>query len=191
MKQVKTGVIGVGRMGQNHCRVYSSMRQVNFIGVFDIAPTIAEQVALKYEVEHFDELDRLLEQVEAVSVTTPTPSHFDLVMECIQRGIHVLVEKPVTQTLEQAGILTHAAESSGLVIQVGHIERFNPTYIELKNVLDDLSPLAINFRRLSPFKGSNTDVDVVLDLMTHDLDLVLDLLTTNAGMCECRRPECV
>jgi predicted dehydrogenase len=175
MKTLNVGVIGVGRMGQHHCRVYSSLKQVQFVGVFDVDRNIAENVAQRFEVTAFRTIDELLDQVDAVSVTTPTPCHFDIVMDCLERGIHVLVEKPFTETLAQADMLVRAGKSGDTVIQVGHIERFNPTFLELKNVLETMPVLAMNFRRLSPFQGSNKDVDVVLDLMIHDLDLVLDL----------------
>lgn len=176
MSQVKVGVIGVGRMGQNHCRVYSGLRRVNFVGVYDTNFTTAEQVAQRYEIKAFRSVDDLLDEVEAVSITTPTPAHFELARHCMDRRKHILIEKPLCETLEQAEIIAGAADACDLVVQVGHIERFNPTYTELKNVLETLPPLTINFRRLSPFQGSNTDVDVILDLMTHDLDLVLDLV---------------
>jgi predicted dehydrogenase len=97
-------------------------------------------------------------------------------VRCLDHGVHVLIEKPITETLEQAERLVQAAEKSGRVVQVGHIERFNTAFIELKNVLETMTPLAVNFRRLSAFRGSNTDVDVVLDLMIHDTNLVLDLM---------------
>lgn len=176
MKHLRVGVIGVGRMGIHHCRVYSSLRQVDFVGIYDIDDRAAGRVSRQYHVPVIDTIDELLDQVDAVSVTTPTPPHYELVKRCLANGIHVLVEKPFAETLEQAEELTQISEASGLVVQVGHIERFNPAYIELKHVLEEMSLLAINFRRLSPYQGSNTDVDVVLDLMTHDLDLVLDLI---------------
>ncbi|MBC7227812.1 MAG: Gfo/Idh/MocA family oxidoreductase [Thermoflexales bacterium] len=176
MKQVKVGVIGAGRMGQRHCRVYSTLRQAQLVGICDIEPETGRRVAEEYDVPFYRDVDALLERVDAVSLTTPTPSHFDLAMRCLAHGVHVLVEKPITETVEQAEILTRAAEASNLVVQIGHIERFNPAYIELKNVLEDLTVLAIHFRRLSPYVGSNTDVDVVMDLMTHDVDLALDLM---------------
>ena len=176
MRQVKVGVIGVGRMGQRHCRVYSTLRQAQLVGVCDAVPEIGRRVAEEYEVPFYEDVDALLERVDAVSLTTPTPSHFGLAMRCLDRGVHVLIEKPVTETVKQAEILARVAESCPLVAQVGHIERFNPAYIELKNVLENMTVLAVNFRRLSPYVGSNTDVDVVLDLMTHDVDLALDLM---------------
>jgi virulence factor len=122
------------------------------------------------------ETEDLLTNVDAVTLATPTPSHFELAMRCLAQGVHVLVEKPITETLEQAETLAQAAEASRLVVQIGHIERFNPTYIELKHVLEGMTLLAVNLRRLSPYEGSNTDVDVVLDLMIHDIDLALDLI---------------
>ena len=176
MERIRVGVIGVGRMGLHHCRIYSSLRQVDFAGIFDIDGKAATSSSNRFNIPFINSVDELLEKVDAVSITTPTPPHYELVMRCLEKGVHVLVEKPFTETLEQALKLTHAAEASGLIVAVGHIERFNPTYTELKNVLADMSVLAINFSRLSPYKGSNTDVDVVLDLMTHDLDLVLDLI---------------
>jgi len=176
MRQVKVGVIGVGRMGQRHCRVYSTLRQTQLVGVCDAVPEIGRRVAEEYEIPFYKDVEALLERVDAVSLTTPTPSHFGLAMRCLDRGVHVLIEKPVTETVEQAEILAQAAESCSLVVQVGHIERFNPAYMELKNVLEHMTVLAVHFRRLSPYLGSNTDVDVVLDLMTHDVDLALDLM---------------
>ncbi len=175
MDSLRIGVIGAGMMGQRHCRVYSNMRRVQLAGICDARPEAGRPVAQQYEVPFYENIDELLPQVDAVSLVTPTPYHYDLAMRCLEHGVHVLVEKPITETLEQAQTLTEAAEASGLVVQVGHIERFNTTFIELMNVLEDVSPLAINLRRLSPYEGSNTDVDVVLDLMIHDLDLVLAL----------------
>jgi virulence factor len=163
-------------MGKSHCRVYSSLPRADLVGVCDEDPDVGRKVALQYQVPFYSEVDQLLKYVDAVSVVTPTPTHFDLAMRCLEKGIHVLLEKPITETLEQAETLTNAAETLRVVVQVGHIERFNPTYIELKNVLEDMSVLVINFRRLSAYKGSNTDVDVILDLMIHDIDLARHLI---------------
>lgn len=182
MHQIKIGVIGVGRMGQNHCRVYSGLRQVNFVGVYDTNFSTAERAAQRYEIQAYRSIDDLLAEVDAVSITTPTPSHFELAMRCLDQGKHILIEKPICETLEQAEIVAKVSNGCDLVVQVGHIERYNPTYTELKNVLETLPPLTINFRRLSPFQGSNIDVDVVQDLMTHDLDLVLDLVHARPEM---------
>ncbi len=176
MNQIKVGVIGLGRMGQQHCRVYSTLRRAQLVGVHDIDPELGEVVAKRLDVPYYPRVEELLEEVDAVSLVTPTPTHHELSKMILDYGVHLLVEKPITETLEQAEELTQHAERSNLVVQVGHIERFNPAYIEMKNVLEDLTPLAINFRRLSAYAGSNTDVNVVLDLMIHDTDLVLDLV---------------
>lgn len=176
MGNVKIGVVGVGIMGQRHCRVYSNLRRAQLVGVCDAVPSKGNQVAQQYDVPYFERLDDLLNHVDAVSIATSTPNHFETAMRCVERGVHVLIEKPITETLAQAEALTHAAEAGGRVFQVGHIERFNSAYMELKNVLADTQPWAVNLRRLSPYAGSNTDVDVVLDLMIHDTNLVLDLV---------------
>jgi predicted dehydrogenase len=176
MNQTRVGVIGTGTMGQRHCRVYSNMRHVQLVGIFDAHPETGHRIAQQYDTAAYDSIDRLLDDVEAVSLAVPTPLHFDIAMRCLERKVHVLVEKPITETLEQANVLTCAAEASGLVVQVGHIERFNPAYIELKNMLQGMNVIAIDLRRLSAYQGSNTDVDVVLDLMIHDIDLACDLI---------------
>jgi predicted dehydrogenase len=171
----RMGVIGLGRMGSQHCRIYSGLRRAQLVGVCDSNSDIGNRISQRYEVPFYSNVDELLDKVDAVSLVTPTPFHYEIAMHCIERGIHVMIEKPITQTEEQAVSLVSAAEKSGLIVQVGHIERFNPAYMELKNVIEDLNILAINFRRLSVYSGSNTDVDVVLDLMIHDTDLVMDL----------------
>lgn len=179
MTRVRTGVIGLGRMGQHHCRIYANLRQTQFVGVYDINPAAADEIGRRYDVAVFKSVDDLLDQLDAVSIATPTPTHFDIVKKCLQHNVHVLVEKPITESLAEAEELEAATRGSNLAVQVGFIERFNPAYQELKNVLEDLSVLAINFRRLSPYRGSNRDVDVVLDLMIHDLDLMFDLVGEN------------
>jgi predicted dehydrogenase len=175
MKRLKIGVIGLGRMGQHHCRVYANQREAQLAGLYDINTQLTKEFSNKYDVPFYTQLGDLLDQVDAVSIATPTPTHFDLVMQCLERNIHVLVEKPVTEYLVHAERLAEVITQGKSIVQVGHIERFNPTYLELKKVLETLKVIAINFRRLSPYRNSNTDVDVVLDLMVHDLDLSLDL----------------
>jgi virulence factor len=183
---VRVGVIGVGVMGQRHCRVYSGLLGARLVGVHDLDRTKLEPVGRQYDVPSFAELEALLDQVDAVSLATPTPTHFDLALQCLDRGVHVLVEKPIAESVDQAQDLVEAAGRRGLVLQVGHIERFNPTFTELKNVLAGMTVLAVDFRRLSAYDRSNTDVDVVLDLMTHDIDLVLDLVGDNYTALEAR-----
>ncbi len=183
MKQdVRVGVIGVGRMGQRHCRNFANLRRAEFVGVYDARKEAADAIARQHDVRAFGELDALLDHVDAVSIAAPTPLHFSLAQRCIRRGVHVLIEKPITETVAEAELLVaeakdrRAVDGSPLVVMLGHIERFNTAYIELKNVLEGMTPLAINFRRLSAIGSSNTDVDVALDLMIHDLNLALDLV---------------
>jgi len=165
-------------MGERHCRVYSSLRRIRVVGIADLDASRGQAVAAQYETSYFEDHRKLLDKVDAVSVVTTTPAHFDLAMEALERGVHVLVEKPLTETLKQGAQLVSEAERRNLVLQVGHIERFNPAFIELKNVTDGIRLIAINVRRLSPFDLSNTDVDVIRDLMIHDLDLVANLVGT-------------
>jgi len=176
METLRVGVIGLGRMGQRHCRVYSNLRRAQLTGVCDMRSALGERTAQQYEATYFDDVDQLLDTVDAVSLVTPTPSHQALAARCLERGVHVLVEKPLTETSQAAEELARLAAASGLRVQVGHIERFNPAYMELKHVLEGADIFAINVRRLSAYESSNSDVDVILDLMIHDFDLVLDLV---------------
>jgi virulence factor len=176
MDMLRVGVIGVGIMGERHCRVYSSLRNIRMAGVADLNPDRGRAVAAQYDTRYFEDYRRLLDDVDAVSIVTTTPAHFSLATEALEHGVHVLVEKPLTETLKQGEQLVAEAERRNLVLQVGHIERFNPAYIELKNVTEGMRLIAVNVRRLSPFDLSNTDVDVIRDLMIHDLDLVADLV---------------
>jgi predicted dehydrogenase len=168
---IRVGVIGLGRMGQHHCRVYSSQKDAQLVGVFDIDHRLTCDTSAKYDLPIITQLEDLLDRVDAVSIATPTPTHFGIALQCIQRNIHVLVEKPVTEQISDAESIAQNLPGNGYIFQVGHIERFNPTYIELTKVLSGVNLIAIDFRRLSPYRVSNTDVDVVLDLMVHDLDL--------------------
>jgi predicted dehydrogenase len=175
MERIKIGLLGAGRMGRSHARIYSTLRYADLAGIYDPVAEAGRKLAAQYEATAYAELDAMLDAVDAVSIATPTPTHFPLVAACLARGLDVFVEKPFTETWMQAEELVALTQRSGRIVQVGHIERFNPTYGELKYVLEGLSPLVVNFRRLSSYVGSNTDVDVVLDLMIHDLDLALDL----------------
>ncbi len=176
-RQVRIGVIGLGRMGQHHCRVYSNQKNAQLVGVYDIDPQRTQETSGRYEVCAASSVDELLDRVDAVTIATPTPTHFELARQCLERQIHVLLEKPITDITEDAEILADLVDRTNLTFLVGHIERFNPAYVELKKVLERSSVIATNFRRLSPYRVSNTDVDVVLDLMVHDLDLANDLTT--------------
>lgn len=179
MNRIRVGVIGVGAMGERHVRVYSSLRHVDLIGLADLNVERGRAVAADYETRYFQDYRQLLDEVDAVSIATTTPTHFALAMEGLAHNVHVLVEKPLTEISEQAEQLVAEANRRGKILQVGHIERFNPAYIELKKIIDGMRLVAVNVQRLSSFDASNTDVDVVRDLMIHDLDLIVDLLGKN------------
>jgi predicted dehydrogenase len=176
MDIVRVGVVGVGRMGQRHCRVLANMRKTQLAGVYDQSFDIGTRIAKQFETTFYPNMEQLLDYVDAVVLASPTPTHFEQAMKCLERGAHILIEKPITETLEQAEKLVKFAETKKLIVLVGHIERFNPAYMELKNVLEEMRPMAITMNRLSAFQGSNKDVDVVLDLMIHDTNLVLDMV---------------
>ena len=173
--RIRVGVIGVGRMGERHCRIYSTLGDAAFVGVSDQSVARGKDVAAKYDVDYFEDYADLLSRVDAVSVVAPTQHHHEIATDCLRRGVNVLVEKPIASSVAEASDLIRVARQHSLVLQVGHIERFNPAFLELQSIVCDLEVVGIAARRLSPFDTSNTDIDVVLDLMIHDIDLVLAL----------------
>jgi predicted dehydrogenase len=175
-KQIRTGVIGVGSMGQHHARIWATMPGSHLIGIADPNITQAQEVASHYNVPIYEDYHELLKQVEVVSIAAPTTLHHEIGLACLTHGVHVLIEKPLAASLSEARALVQTAQESKLVLQVGHVERFNPTFVELLNVLSRHDILAVEARRLSPFASRAADVSVVYDLMVHDLDLVLALL---------------
>jgi predicted dehydrogenase len=174
--QIRTGVIGVGNIGQHHARIYASLPGSHLVGIADTHPGRAQDIAERYEVPAFADFHDLLDQVEAVSVAAPTTLHHEIGLACLARGVHVLMEKPLAASVEQGHDLAAAASQAQLVLQIGHVERFNPTFVELANVLAEHQILAVEARRLSPFATRAADVSVVYDLMVHDLDLILTLI---------------
>jgi len=176
MEAIRIGVIGTGLMGERHCRVCVNLPRVDLAGITDLNEARGQEVAARYEKTYYRDYGQLLPRLDAVTIATPTDSHFDLAKACLEQGLHVMVEKPITETIEQAQQLIQMAEGRGLVLQVGHIERFNPAFLELKNVTEAMHLIGVTMRRLSPFDLSNTDVDVIRDLMIHDLDLAVDLV---------------
>lgn len=174
--QIRTGVIGVGNIGQHHARIYASLPGSQLAGIADIDASRAQDIAGRYQVPAYADYRTLLDQVDAVSVAAPTTLHHEIGLACLARGVHVLMEKPLAASVQQGHQLAAQAEQARLVLQVGHVERFNPTFVELANVLVDHQILAVEARRLSPFATRAADVSVVYDLMVHDLDLILTLI---------------
>ncbi len=168
---LKVGVIGTGHLGRFHTRVYSELPGCELVGVFDTDGERAAAVANEYGTTAFDDLPTLIDMVDAASIAVPTTSHHETGMACIDAGVHVLIEKPIASTVEQARELVEAARRRGVRIQVGHIERFNQATRAALAVLRD--PKFIEAHRLGVFVPRGTDVAVVLDLMIHDIDLIL------------------
>jgi predicted dehydrogenase len=174
MKPLKVGVIGVGYLGRFHAQKYKSMPDVELVGVVEPHPARALEIAQELQVPVYDSIKPLIGKIEAASVVCPTVSHFQITYELLNASIHCFVEKPITTTLAEADELIEMAIQKGLILQIGHIERFNPAMEFLLNQVT--RPMFIEAHRLSIFKQRAIDVDVVLDLMIHDLDLVLALL---------------
>ncbi|MCS7030393.1 MAG: Gfo/Idh/MocA family oxidoreductase [Gloeomargarita sp. SKYG116] len=174
-RPVAVGVIGVGNMGQHHVRVLSFLKDVQLVGVADINVERGLQLATKYQVRFFADYRDLLPHVEAVCVAVPTRLHYEVGMTCIRHGVHILMEKPIAASIAEAERLVSAATEANCILQVGHIERFNPAFLELQKVLQQEEILALEAHRLSPYSQRANDVSVVLDLMIHDIDLLLEL----------------
>ena len=177
MNEIRVGVIGVGYLGQYHAEKYSQMDNVNLVGVADIDQARAEAIAARYDSRAFTDYRDLLCKVDAVSIVVPTESHYDVGLESLQRDVDVMIEKPMTTTLEQADKLIEIAETRRRILQVGHLERFNPAVLALKDFLT--RPMFIEVHRLSIFKDRSTDVSVVLDLMIHDIDILLNIVKSD------------
>ncbi len=172
---IRVGVIGVGNMGQHHTRVLSLLKDVELVGVADINVERGLDIASKYRIRFFEDYRDLLPHVEAVCIAVPTRLHHAVGMTCLQAGIHVLIEKPIAASIAEAESLVNAAAESQCILQVGHIERFNPAFQELSKVLKTEELLALEAHRMSPYSQRANDVSVVLDLMIHDIDLLLEL----------------
>ena len=171
MKPLKAGVIGVGHLGQHHARLYAGLPGSVLAGVMDIDADRARLIGERYGVPWYTDRDALLDRVDVVSVAVPTSSHFAVAKSCLEAKVHVLVEKPITAALAEAYELVDLARTRQCLLQVGHVDRFNPVMRSVRPYIG--KPGFIECYRLSPFGERGTDVDVVLDLMIHDLDMVL------------------
>ena len=171
---VKVAVLGVGGLGQHHARIYAEMEQagdVEFVGLYDPNLERAREIAQKNGVRALESMEAALEQADGVSIVTPTVTHHELACKFLRAGRHVLVEKPITDEADQAAELVQLAQENDRVLQVGHVERFNPVFDYLQSVAKE--PRFIETHRLSPYPARSMDIGVVLDLMIHDLDIVL------------------
>ena len=178
IKELKIGVIGVGHMGINHVRNLSEDKRFNLIGVYDANPDQAEDVAQKYGSRAFETMEDLLNEADAVIIAVPSSLHKEVALQVADHGVHALIEKPLATTSEDAEAIVKAFKEKGLKLAVGHIERFNPVFRELRKLTEQQMVFYIEALRYSPFSGSGriTDTSVVEDLMIHDVDLVCALM---------------
>ena len=174
MEKVRIGVAGTGHLGNLHTKMLAQISNVDLVGVFDADAAKAQKVASEHGTETYASLEELLQDVQAVSIATTTTAHYDVACQALERGLHTFIEKPITETIDQAKKLVALAEKKNVSIQVGHIERFNPAILALEQY--KIRPLFIESHRLAQFNPRGSDVAVVLDLMIHDIDLILSLV---------------
>jgi len=174
MDKTRVGVIGTGHLGSLHASLYQGIDEAKLIGLYDTNMEKCKEVGNKIGVAVYSDVESLIDKVDAVNIVTPTITHFEIARQTLQKGKHVFIEKPITHSEEQAEQLIKLAREQNRIIQVGHIERFNPAVLALEDV--DMNPLFIEAHRLASFNPRGTDVAVILDLMIHDLDLILYLV---------------
>lgn len=172
---LKMGVIGVGNMGQHHVRVLSLLKDIELIGVADSNLARGIEIASQYRTHYYENYEEMLPHVDAVCIAVPTKMHHEVGSRCLQAGVNVLIEKPIAASIAEAESLVNLAAETGCILQVGHIERFNPAFRELSKVIQTEKILALEARRMSPYSHRANDVSVVLDLMIHDIDLLIEL----------------
>ncbi|MFN3603549.1 MAG: Gfo/Idh/MocA family oxidoreductase [Leptonema sp. (in: bacteria)] len=174
MNKIKVGIIGIGHMGQYHLNVAISIPKLELVGVYDNDKNRLNEISQKFMIKPYENMEDLINDSEALIIAVPTKYHYEIGKKCLEAGKHILLEKPMTETVEQAKDLVELANQKGLILQVGHVERFNGAILEIKKIID--KPFFIETKRLSPFNPRIKDVGVVLDLMIHDLDIILNLI---------------
>jgi len=174
MKKLRVGVVGVGHIGSNHARIYSDLANAELVAILDIDPPRAGEIGRKYQAKVAASLTEFAGMIDAASVATPTSAHFPIARDLLAQGKHLLIEKPITEKTSDARDLAQVAAEKRLVLQVGHVERFNPVLSALEQRLTH--PRFIEAHRLSPYPNRGTEIGVVLDLMIHDLEVILHLV---------------
>jgi len=167
---LRIGVIGVGYLGQHHARIFAELEHVELAGVSDTNTARADEIAAQYGCASFGDWEELVGQCDAVSIVTPTTTHHEIALACLKAGKDVFIEKPITENLQEARELISEADAGSRILQIGHLERYNPAVVTAAELIQE--PRFIEAERLSPFLGRGTDVDITLDLMIHDIDIV-------------------
>lgn len=185
MSEIKVGIAGCGHLGKLHIKnikeIESENNKVKLIGIYDIDDNETEELSQKYNVTAFKSLEELLLNINSLFVITPTTTHFEIAKESLKRNIHTFIEKPVTETQQEAEELERL-KTDGTIVQVGHIERFNPAILAVEKF--NITPLFIETHRLAQFNPRGTDVSVVKDLMIHDIDIILNLVKSKVKSIE-------
>ncbi len=171
---LNVGVFGVGHLGKFHLNNWKEIAGVNIVGFFDPSNEIAKEVAEKYNLKRFLDEDKLLDACDIVDIVVPTDHHYSICMRALRKGKHVFIEKPLANTMQEAKDIMNMAREANVKVQVGHVERFNPAFLALKEV--NMKPMFIEVHRLAQFNPRGTEVSVVLDLMIHDIDIVLSIV---------------
>jgi len=174
MGKIKIGVIGTGHLGKLHVKMFKQIQECEVIGIYDGNSQTVKDVAQEFNVQAFDNLDDLLKNIQAASIAVSTTAHHEVAKKCLEKNIHIFVEKPITSSISEAEELVQISSNRKLNLQVGHIERFNPAIISLERFI--IEPMFIQTDRLAQFNPRGTDVAVVLDLMIHDIDIILSLI---------------
>ncbi len=174
VRMLKIGVFGVGHLGKFHLNNWKEIKGVELVGFCDPSDDAAQDVSEKYQLPRFLDAERLIDAVDVIDVIAPTNHHFELAKMAIRKGKHVFLEKPMAHTMQEAQELVNLVKESRIKLQVGHVERFNPAFLAVKNM--ELNPMFIEVHRLAQFNVRGTEVSVILDLMIHDIDIILSLV---------------
>tara|TARA_B100000965_G_C19536868_1_gene733776 strand:+ start:84 stop:1073 length:990 start_codon:yes stop_codon:yes gene_type:complete len=174
---LKIGVLGAGHLGKIHIKLLKQIEAYELVGFYDANPEAAQKASEEYQIPAYESIEALVDAVDVIDIVTPTLSHYDCAVQAIKKSKHIFIEKPITNTVEEARKLINLAEEANVQVQVGHVERFNPAFTATKEFIKH--PMFIETHRLAQFNPRGTDVSVVLDLMIHDLDIVLSIVKSN------------
>lgn len=176
MQKLRAAVIGAGYLGRFHAQKFAALEDVELVAVVDIDRERAREIGAKLKAEAYTDYQEVLNRIDIASIVVPTESHYPIARACLEAGVHLLLEKPMTRTIEEANDLIELAKARELVLQVGHLERFNPALLALRDTLNN--PLYVESHRIARFRERGTDISVVLDLMIHDIDIILSMVSS-------------
>ena len=176
-KLIKIGVFGAGHLGKIHLKLLNESKKFNLLGFHDVNPDYSIKIEKEFGYKYFEDSNLLIESSDAIAIITPTPSHFEIAMKCIEKNKHIFIEKPIAYSVDEAEEIVKFSKEKKIIGQVGHVERFNPAFNSINSMIGN--PMFIESHRLSEFNPRGTDVSVVLDLMIHDIDIILSLISSD------------